>query len=147
MEAQPLFHLAFPVIDLDTTRNFYQSILGCSVGRESERWIDFEFFGHQLVAHLIPGSRKTGAVTNPVDGDNVPSFHFGPILEWDDLQSLIERLKAHNVEFVIEPRTRFEGRKGEQMTLFIKDPSGNHLEFKSFRDMSMLFAKDLEAYA
>lgn len=144
--ATPLFHLAFPVTDLAATRQFYCEIIGCETGRESSRWIDFDFFGHQVVAHLVPASEHPVASRNPVDGELVPATHFGPILEWEEFQALRERLEEAGVDFVIKPQVRFVGRAGEQATMFIKDPSGNHLEFKSFRDLSMLFAKDLSAY-
>lgn len=134
----PLFHLAFPVTDIEATRRFYVGTLGCRVGREAERWIDFDFFGHQISAHLV--ERMETAATNPVDGDNVPVRHFGAILEWDDWHALAERLKAAQAEFIIQPHVRFSGRPGEQATLFIRDPGGNALEFKAFRDPSTLFS-------
>lgn len=140
----PRFHLAIPVIDLEAARKFYVGTLGCTTGRESTHWIDFDFFGHQLVAHLVEG--RASVATNSVDGDDVPAMHFGPVLAWDDWQALVERLRGAGVEWVIEPHVRFAGRRGEQATLFIRDPSGNHLEFKAFRDESLLFAKDLGAY-
>jgi len=140
----PRFHLALPVTDLEQTRVFYQQVLGCSPGREAARWVDLDFFGHQLVLHLVEPQDHPAAATNPVDGHAVPAGHFGPILEWDDWEALAERLRARDVEFVIEPYLRFEGKAGEQGTFFIKDPSGNHLEFKTFRDISMLFATDLD---
>jgi extradiol dioxygenase family protein len=136
---RPRFHLAFPVADLETVRRFYVEILGCNVGRESDRWIDFDFFGHQITAHLSPA--ELPAAANPVDGDEVPVRHFGVILGWDAWQDLAGGLKARGVPFVIQPRIRFAGEVGEQATLFIRDPSGNHLEFKSFRDMGRLFAR------
>jgi extradiol dioxygenase family protein len=139
----PRFHLAFPVTDLEAARKFYGELLGCATGRESTHWIDFDFFGHQLVAHLVTAS--SSVATNSVDGDEVPAMHFGPVLAWDAWHALVERLRAAGVAWVIEPRVRFAGRRGEQATLFICDPSGNHLEFKAFRDESLLFAKDLEA--
>lgn len=143
---QSLFHLAFPVTDLEATRRFYCDVLGCRTGRESERWIDFDFWGHQLVAHLVAPEDHPTAVTNAVDEHAVPASHFGPILDWDDFQSLTDRLRAADVEFVIKPYVRFEGRVGEQATMFFKDPSGNHLEFKAFRNPDMLFARDPDAY-
>ncbi|MBU6422345.1 MAG: VOC family protein [Gammaproteobacteria bacterium] len=136
----PLFHLAFPVRDLDETRRFYTGLLGCPTGRESEHWIDFNFFGHQIVAHLAPP--ESGAATNPVDGEDVPVRHFGVILEWDQWQALADKLKAAKVKFVIEPGIRFKGKVGEQATMFFKDPSGNALEFKAFRDPSQVFARE-----
>jgi extradiol dioxygenase family protein len=139
-EKPPLFHLAFPVRDLEEARRFYAGLLGCPTGRESDRWIDFNFFGHQIVAHLAPPER--GAATNPVDGEDVPVRHFGVILEWDQWQALADKLKKAGLKFIIEPGIRFKGQVGEQATLFFKDPSGNALEFKSFRDASRVFAKE-----
>lgn len=136
----PLFHLAFPVHDLEAARHFYLDVLGCSTGRESGRWIDFNFFGHQLVAHLAP--RETASATNQVDGKDVPVRHFGVILQWDQLQMLAEKLRSAGVKFQIEPGIRFQGQVGEQATMFIRDPSGNALEFKAFRDASRIFARD-----
>ncbi|HET8727932.1 MAG TPA: VOC family protein [Alphaproteobacteria bacterium] len=136
--AMPPFHMAFPVEDIEATRAFYVDRLGCRVGREAERWIDFDFYGHQISAHLA--SVET-AVTNPVDGDQVPVRHFGAILGWDDWHALADRLKQAGTEFLIEPHIRFKGEVGEQATMFFKDPSGNALEFKSFRDMNQVFAR------
>ncbi len=136
----PRFHLAFPVHDLEEARRFYAGLLGCSTGRESDRWIDFDFFGHQIVAHLAPPERDTA--TNPVDGEDVPVRHFGVILEWDQWQKLAESLKQAKVKFIIEPGIRFQGQVGEQATMFFKDPSGNALEFKAFRDTSQIFARE-----
>lgn len=146
-EHYPRFHLAFPVTDLDASRRFYVDLLGCGTGRESERWIDFDFFGHQLVAHLVDEKDHPSATTNAVDGHAVPSTHFGPILAWEQFHALARRLEDARVDFVIAPYLRFEGKAGEQATMFIRDPSGNHLEFKAFRDESMLFAQDLEGEA
>ena len=143
---QPLFHLAFPVIDLDQARHFYVEVLGCTTGRESDHWIDFNFFGHQLVAHLVEPEDHPNVATNLVDGHAVPASHFGVILHWSDYEAFVSRLRQAEVEFVIEPYVRFEGRRGEQSTLFIRDPSNNYLEFKAFRDLDMLFAKDLDQY-
>jgi len=140
MNNRPLFHLAFPVHDLEEARRFYAGLLGCPTGRESERWIDFDFFGHQIVAHFAPPERDTA--TNPVDGEDVPVRHFGVILEWDQWQVLADKLKKAGVKFVIEPGIRFKGQVGEQATLFFKDPSGNALEFKAFRDPSQIFARE-----
>lgn len=142
----PRFHLAFPVTDLEAARGFYTDILGCKTGRESDRWIDFDFFGHQLVAHLVAADEHPSAATNPVDGHAVPASHFGVILDWGQYQQFVVRLEQKAVEFVIEPYVRFAGRKGEQATLFVRDPSDNYLEFKAFRDIEMLFDKDLEKY-
>ena len=132
------FHLAFPVHDLQATKAFIVDVLGARVGRESERWVDFDFFGHQVTAHLDPEAKP--ATTNPVDGKKVPTFHFGVVLEWSHWQSLAERLQAQGLEFIIEPYVRFQGEVGEQATFFIKEPSGNGIEFKSFKDMGQLFA-------
>ncbi|MDF9801128.1 extradiol dioxygenase family protein [Catalinimonas alkaloidigena] len=135
----PPFHLAFPVSDLAATRKFYEKTLGCSVGRTAERWIDFDFFGHQLSAHLRP-EEVAQARTNEVDGDNVPVRHFGVILAWEQWHELSERLKEMGIQFIIEPHIRFKGEVGEQATMFLLDPSGNALEFKSFKDMKQIFA-------
>ena len=140
MQARPLFHLAFPVHDLESARRFYGGLLGCPEGRSSPDWVDFDFYGHQIVAHLSPeeaGHRKTSAV----DGDNVPVRHFGAILSMDQWHSLADKLKAAGTKFVIEPHIRFKGQVGEQATMFFLDPSGNALEFKAFGDMSQVFAK------
>lgn len=134
----PPFHLAFPVSDLAATRKFYEQTLGCSVGRTAERWIDFDFFGHQLSAHLRP-EEVAQARTNEVDGDNVPVRHFGAILKWEQWHELSERLQEMGISFIIEPHIRFKGEVGEQATMFLLDPSGNALEFKSFKDMSQIF--------
>lgn len=134
-----LFHLAFPVRDLDEARGFYGGILGCREGRSSSEWVDFDLFGHQIVAHLAPNS---GVVhRNEVDSDHVPVPHFGVVLPMDEWQSLADRLRANGVGFVIEPKIRFKGQTGEQATMFFLDPSGNALEFKSFADFSQVFAK------
>ena len=138
MNMTPPFHLAFPVRDLEEARSFYAGLLGCPTGRESSEWIDFNLYGHQIVAHLAPGE-KTLAV-NKVDGEDVPVRHFGVILAWDDWHALADRLKAANTSFIVEPGIRFKGKVGEQATMFFKDPSGNALEFKSFRDPSQIFA-------
>ena len=135
-----LFHLAFPVKDLETSREFYGEILGCEEGRSSGEWIDFNLFGHQIVAHLAP--EATGVKhKNEVDADHVPVPHFGIVLPTDEFRKLAERLKSKGVEFIIEPKTRFAGEVGEQSTMFFLDPSGNALEFKSFADFSQVFAK------
>ena len=139
MPAIAPFHLAFPVDDLQKARTFYGGVMGCAEGRSSSEWIDFDFFGHQVVAHLAP--RVARAHHNPVDGHAVPVPHFGVVLPWDEFHALAERLKAAGMRFVIEPYLRFEGQVGEQATLFFHDPAGNALEFKAFRDMSQLFAK------
>jgi hypothetical protein len=138
--SRPRFHLAFPVRDLEATRRFYVDLLGCGLGRASDRWLDFDFFGHQITAHVVAGAGDDGA--NEVDGDAVPVPHFGAILDWDDWQGLAQRLREQGVDFVIEPRVRFAGRVGEQATMFLRDPSGNALEFKSFRDEGRVFATE-----
>lgn len=132
------FHLAFPVHDLAAARRFYGQFLGCPEGRSSSEWIDFDLFGHQIVAHLAPA--RAPDHHNPVDGHDVPVPHFGVVLDWDDFHALADRLRAAGVKFVIEPYIRFAGQPGEQATMFFRDPSGNALEFKSFRDRSQLFA-------
>jgi extradiol dioxygenase family protein len=138
MKAIQPFHLAFPVHDLEEARRFYVGLLGCPTGRESSEWIDFDLYGHQIVAHLAPA--EAAAATNKVDGEDVPVRHFGVILQWNDWERLAERLKG-KVKFIIEPGIRFKGQVGEQATMFFKDPSGNALEFKAFRDMGNLFRK------
>ena len=135
----PLFHLAFPVKDLEHTRAFYTTLLGCRVGREDPRWIDFDFGRHQITAHLKPEECHP-VETNGVDGHGVPVRHFGLILEWEEWHEMAERVAAAGVEFVIEPYIRFEGQPGEQATMFFYDPSGNALEFKSFKDPNAIFA-------
>jgi extradiol dioxygenase family protein len=137
---QPPFHLAFPVDDLAKARAFYGDLLGCPEGRSSPEWIDFNFFGHQIVAHLAPGEvghRSTSAV----DGDNVPVRHFGVVLSMSAWQALADRLKRAGTTFIIEPHIRFKGQVGEQATMFFLDPCGNALEFKAFEDIGQLFAK------
>ena len=136
------FHIAFPVDDLNAARHFYGSVLGCQEGRSSDHWIDFDFFGHQIVAHQKAKKSDAGSAhSNPVDGHDVPVPHFGVVLTTDDWKSLAERVRAAGVTFVIEPYTRFEGQVGEQSTMFFLDPAGNALEFKAFADLSQLFAK------
>jgi HAD superfamily hydrolase (TIGR01509 family) len=156
------FHLAFPVKDIESTRRFYVDVMGCVVGREAERWIDFDFFGHQISAHVSTGvlapegpdgsahGARTGGpgagepinqATNPVDGDDVPVRHFGAILPWDEFHALVDRLTREDTDFLIPPRTRFIGEVGEQATFFMRDPSGNALEVKSFRDPARIFAR------
>lgn len=138
------FHLAFPVDDIEVTRRFYGDLLGCSEGRSDTMWVDFDFFGHQLVAHRKDKpAESTGKPPhhNPVDGHDVPVPHFGVVLHWETWETLAQRLKEAGIEFVIEPYTRFEGQVGEQATMFFLDPSGNALEFKAFKDPSQLFAK------
>ncbi|MFO1425842.1 MAG: VOC family protein [Steroidobacteraceae bacterium] len=135
------FHLAVPVHDLAAARAFYGGLFGCPEGRSDALWVDFDFFGHQLVAHLDPSKRAAPLHTNPVDGQDVPVPHFGVVLEWPAWQALAGRLAAAGVQFVIEPGIRFAGQVGEQATFFLYDPSGNALEFKSFRDPTRLFAR------
>ncbi len=134
------FHLAFPVLDLEEARDFYVNTLGCSIGRESDQWIDFNLYGHQVVAHLSPNEIKDES-RNQVDGDEVPVRHFGVILENNEWKKLVDRLKTKGEDFLIEPRVRFEGKSGEQRTLFILDPSGNALEFKSFAHDGHIFRR------
>jgi len=134
------FHLAFPVHDLALARAFYGELLGCPEGRSSDGWVDFNFYGHQIVAHLSPG--ETGvAQRNAVDGDDVPVRHFGIVLPMGEWEALALRLKAKDVRFLIEPHVRFQGQPGEQATMFFHDPSGNALEIKAFADITRLFAK------
>ncbi len=133
------FHIAFPVDDLNAARAFYGGLLGCEEGRSCAEWIDFNLFGHQIVAHLKPEARET-LQNNPVDGHAVPIPHFGVVLSLEAWQSLADRLTAAQVDFVIEPYTRFKGEVGEQATMFFLDPAGNALEFKAFADMGQLFA-------
>jgi extradiol dioxygenase family protein len=139
MPELPRFHLAFPVHDLEAARRFYVDVMGARLGRESARWIDFDFFGHQITAHLSPGSPKTE--TNPVDGDDVPVRHFGAVLDWAEWEKTAERLRAAGVRFLIEPHVRFAGQVGEQATLFLLDPSDNAIELKAFRRPDDVFAR------
>ena len=133
------FHLAFTVSDLEATRLFFCDTLGCTMGRSAESWIDFNFFGHQITAHQI-NQRDAPVHTNMVDGKEIPSNHFGVILDWDQWHALLLRLSKANVEFLLKPNVRFEGQIGEQATLILKEPSGNALEFKAFKDRSQIFA-------
>ena len=133
------FHLAFPVRNLQEAFDFYTGLFGCNIGRSSDQWIDFDFFGHQVVAHLAPEELKE-ADTNAVDGKQVPVRHFGVVLPWGEWEALADTLRNKGVEFVIEPYIRFQGEVGEQGTMFLLDPSGNALEFKSFKDPGQLFA-------
>jgi extradiol dioxygenase family protein len=135
------FHLAFPVHDLAAARAFYGDVLGCDEGRSSDQWIDFDLYGHQIVAHLDVDAR-TAESTNPVDGHDVPVPHFGVVLTMDQWRDLAARLQAAGTVFGIAPHTRFKGEVGEQATMFFRDPSGNALEFKAFADDAMLFARD-----
>jgi len=136
------FHLAIPVQNLEKCRVFYRDILKCTEGRSSEKWVDFNFFGHQLVIHQKDAHRTSNALeSNPVDGKDVPIPHFGVVLDWDAWLQLSDDLKSNQVKFVIEPYIRFEGEVGEQATMFFLDPEGNALEFKAFKDMEQLFDK------
>lgn len=135
------FHLAFPVHDLDAARSFYRDVLGCTEGRSSDQWIDFDFGGHQIVAHLDPAATPV-AVANEVDGHDVPVPHFGIVLTMDDWHALAARVEAAGIPFGIAPYVRFKGQAGEQATMFFRDPSGNALEFKAFADDSQLFATE-----
>ena len=140
MSALQPFHLAFPVDNLEQARAFYGTLLGCPEGRSAPDWVDFDFFGHQIVAHLSPGEaghRNTSAV----DGEDVPVRHFGVVLTMDQWEKLAATLRAANTRFVIEPQIRFQGKVGEQATMFLLDPCGNALEFKAFKDIGQLFAK------
>jgi extradiol dioxygenase family protein len=136
----PRFHLAVPVDDLDAARGFYGGVLGCAEGRSADTWVDFDLFGHQLVVHLDPDHRPS-TTTNPVDGDDVPVPHFGALLDPATWEDLADRLVAAGTVFVIEPHTRFAGEVGEQSTMFLRDPAGNALEFKSFADDRQVFAR------
>ncbi|GAB3337429.1 VOC family protein [Marilutibacter aestuarii] len=134
------FHLAIPVHDLPAARRFYGEVFGCREGRSAAQWVDFDFFGHQLVIHEAP-ARIDAAHRNPVDGQAVPVPHFGVVLPWEAWEALAERLRDHGIDFVIEPGIRFRGEVGEQATMFLLDPCGNALEFKAFRDIGQLFAR------
>ena len=143
MSLQP-FHIAFPVDDLDAARYFYGTILGCPEGRSSDHWVDFDLFGHQIVAHLKPASaprNDNDQDSSPVDGHGVPIPHFGVVLTMPQWKLLAERVRTANIPFVIGPYTRFEGQVGEQSTMFFLDPAGNALEFKAFADLGQLFAR------
>ncbi len=139
MSSIPPFHLAFPVTDLAATQRFFVDLLGCRVGRQTAAWIDFDFFGHQLSAHLVPGAPEADP-NNPVDGKAIPVRHFGAVLPWEQWQALGQKLTQAGVEFLHRPQVRFAGKPGEQGTFFVRDPSGNVLEFKAFHDPSLLFA-------
>jgi uncharacterized protein len=140
MPAMHPFHLAFPVHDLAAARAFWRDVMGCAEGRSSDEWIDFDFYGHQIVAHLSPAPAKLAA-QNEVDGKHVPVPHFGVVLSMAEWQALADRLQQRGVKFVIEPYIRFRGQVGEQATMFFYDPSNNAIEIKAFADMSQLFAK------
>ncbi len=134
------FHLAIPVKEIVETRTFYRDVMGCAEGRSSDHWVDFDFYGHQLVIHQVPSSSESETESNPVDGHQVPVPHFGVVLDWEDWHQLATRLRGSHMDFIIEPYIRFEGQPGEQATMFFQDPSGNALEFKAFKDISQLFA-------
>ena len=134
------FHLAFPVRDIAEARAFWGGVIGCPEGRSAADWVDFDFYGHQIVAHLAPN--RQAEASNPVDGHDVPVPHFGIVLTLADWQALADRLTAAGMEFVIEPHIRFAGQPGEQATMFFRDPSGNAIEMKAFADLGQLFAKD-----
>ena len=133
------FHLAFPITDIEKTKEWYTGILGCTIGRESEQWIDFNFFGHQISGHLT--TQRNVLPTNQVDNKKIPIRHFGIILSFSDWQNLANRLTSLEIDFVVKPYIRFKGKKGEQSTLFIKDPSNNYLEFKAFKNDEMVFER------
>ncbi len=145
MSRMPRFHFAFAVDDLSAARDFYGRLLGCAEGRSDAHWVDFDFHGHQIVAHLAPRRERADVPAaesaNPVDGDEVPVPHFGLILGWEAWHELAGRLKAAGIRFVIELHIRFKGKPGEQATMFFRDPSGNALEFKAFQDEAQIFAK------
>lgn len=137
----PPFHVAIPVDNIPKARAFYRDIIGCEEGRSDEHWVDFNFYGHQFVIHYKPSTPGHKDHSNPVDGHDVPVPHYGVVLPWDEWERLAEVLKSHYIEFIIEPYIRFKGEVGEQATMFIKDPCGNALEFKAFKDLNQLFAK------
>jgi uncharacterized protein len=137
-QQRPLFHLAFPVSDLEATRNFYVDILGCTMGRSSEKWIDFDFFGYQITAHLVGDPLKSGS--NPVDGHEIPIPHFGLIMAWEDWHRAVDHMNYIGVAFRIAPHIRFKDTEGEQATFFLEDPAGNCLEFKAFRNPQAVFS-------
>ncbi len=140
MKVYKRFHLAFPVNNINTTKSFYEDILECKVGRESERWIDFNLYGHQVVAHLAPDECNNNK-TNLVDGDHISCRHFGVILEWEEWEELSKKLNMLGIDYLVYPKIRFKGKAGEQGTFFIQDPSGNILEFKTFKNDSDIFKK------
>ena len=133
------FHLAIPVDNLEKCRTFYREIIGCSEGRSSNKWVDFNFYGHQLVLHEAPVTKK---VSNPVDGHEVPIPHFGLVMPMNDWETLAEKLKTNNISFIIDPCIRFKGKTGEQATMFFLDPSRNAIEFKAFKNIDQLFTKE-----
>ncbi len=135
------FHVAIPVSNLEEARAFYRDVLGCPEGRSAEHWVDFDLYGHQVVIHYSPDHKGFVANENPVDGHDVPVPHYGVVLEWDQWETLAEKMKKRDTKFIIEPYIRFKGQPGEQATMFFLDPSGNALEFKAFKDIGQLFAK------
>ncbi len=135
------FHLAFPIKDIEETKKFYKNVLGCKIGRESDAWVDFNFFGHQISAHLKP-DELSNIKKNKVDGKSVPVRHFGVVLPWLEWQKLSKKIRKKGIPFLIKPKIRFKDKAGEQATFFIQDPSGNALEFKSFQDDSVIFKRD-----
>jgi len=141
MKKTPPFHLAIPVSNLERCSTFYRDVLNCTEGRHSTSWVDFNFFGHQLVIHEKEGTNTALPITNPVDGHEVPVPHFGVILDWDVWNDLAASLHKKGIEFVIEPTIRFKGKVGEQATMFFYDPENNALEFKAFKDSTQIFAK------
>jgi len=141
MDTLSPFHLAIPVDDLSQNRKFYGEVLNCSEGRSSDQWVDFNFYGHQLVIHQTVEALNKNEDSNPVDGHDVPVPHFGVVLPWEAWKELAQRLTSRKIDFIIEPYVRFEGQVGEQATMFFKDPAGNALEFKAFKNLDQLFAK------
>ena len=137
MEKLNPFHLAIPVTDLEESKRFYHNLLGAKIGRFSDTWIDFDFFGHQLVCHLSPAS--ISEISNPVDQEDVPVPHYGVVLDWKKFKAIIKQLEEKKINFIIKPTIRFKGEVGEQAIAFLRDPSGNAIEFKSFRNMDNLF--------
>jgi extradiol dioxygenase family protein len=136
------FHVAVPVNDLETALAFYLRSFGCNIGRSTDSWVDLDLYGHQFVLHKVERSTPSSTDHNPVDGKSVPVPHYGVVLDWDEWNKLSEHLKSLDTDFIIDPYIRFQGETGEQATLFLLDPSGNALEFKSFKDKTQLFAKD-----
>ena len=137
MEKLNTFHLAIPVTDIEESKRFYHNLLGAKIGRFSDTWIDFDFFGHQLVCHLSPAS--ISEISNPVDQEDVPIPHYGVVLDWNEFEAIIKQLEEKKINFIIKPTIRFKGEVGEQAIAFLRDPSGNAIEFKSFRNMDNLF--------
>ena len=140
MEKLNPFHLAIPVTDIEESKRFYHNLLGAKIGRFSDTWIDFDFFGHQLVCHLSPAS--ISETSNPVDQEDVPVPHYGVVLDWNEFEKIIKQLEEKKINFIIKPTIRFKGEVGEQAIVFLRDPSGNAIEFKSFRNMDNLFKSE-----